>query len=71
MKNYIVHVKEVWDQPVRVEAENEEEAIVKVSNGKGPFSDIAEYDCDLDIDQWVVEEEPDPRLKHGVMSSSL
>jgi hypothetical protein len=54
---FIVTRKEVWDQGVRIEAKDEEEAIAKVANGEGDDVEaLFEYSRTLDPDTWNVEE---------------
>ena len=57
MKKYIVHVKEVWDQPVEIMAESKEEAIQKIADGEGEMLEKElDYSHSLDINDWWVEE---------------
>ena len=58
MKNFLVNVKEVWVQPVLVEAETKEEAIEAVAEGGGTYiEDRFRYSHTKDPDTWNVEEE--------------
>ncbi len=56
MSKFIVHVKEVWDQPVEVEAESKEHAISRVVEG---IAECKESECSysytLDSDEWTIE----------------
>jgi hypothetical protein len=57
-KTFLVSVREVHVQQFRVEAETENEALIKVSSGDGECLDNAlEYSHSLDTDTWTVEEE--------------
>ena len=54
-KTYVVDKREVWVQPVLIEAESKEEALKLVANGEGEYWDNSlEYSQDLSIDKWVV-----------------
>ena len=54
---YIVEVKEVWVQPVEVEASSPEEAKRKVQQGEGTaLEDRFEFSHTLDPEHWGVEE---------------
>ena len=56
MPQFIVTRKEVWDQGVRIEAKDEEEAIAKVANCGGKVvKGLFEYSRTLDPDTWNVE----------------
>jgi hypothetical protein len=60
MKTFIVHMREVHSVPVRVEAEDEAEAIEKVQDGEGDYLDIHNYDSYIETAHsatWTVEEE--------------
>lgn len=53
---YIVEVKEVWTQPVEVEASSPEEAKEKVQRGEGTvLEDRFEFSHTLDAEHWNVE----------------
>jgi hypothetical protein len=57
-QDYIVEVREVHIQQVRVRARTTVEAKRKVANGDGFFLDNAlEYAYSLDSDTWTVEKE--------------
>ena len=56
MKTYDVLVREVWVQPVSVEADSPHEAIRKVQEGDGEYTKSAEYSHTLDPETWTVEE---------------
>jgi len=52
---YIVEVREVWVQPVEVEASSEEEAKKKVQQGEGTaLEDRFEFSHTLDPEYWSV-----------------
>ena len=54
---YIVEVKEVWTQPVEIEASSSEEAKKKVQQGEGTvLEDRFEFSHTLDPEYWGVEE---------------
>ena len=53
---FIITVKEVWDQLVKVEAENKEDAIQAIKDGNGIYLDNPEYSRSLDSDGWTIEE---------------
>lgn len=56
MKKYIVHTREVWVQPVEIEAETAKEALERVHNAEGnAIEDRFEYSHMLD-ETWPVEE---------------
>lgn len=55
MPSYLVTVKEVWDQLVRVDANSEEDAIKRVRDGAGTYLENPEYSRTLDSDGWKVE----------------
>lgn len=58
MKKYVVNVREVHVQPVRIEATSKEEAIEKIVKGQGTtVDDGLEYSHTLDSEFWTVEEE--------------
>lgn len=51
----IVVKREVWIQPVAIEAESIEDGILKVREGKGKIlEDEFEYSHSLDPDTWAV-----------------
>jgi hypothetical protein len=53
---YIVHIQEVWDQPIEIEANSKEEAKQKVAEGEGiTLEKRFEYSYTLDINDWRVE----------------
>ncbi len=57
MPKYIVVVKEVWNQPVEVEADSPTEAKQKVLDGEGYIiEDWFEYSFCLGPETWAVEE---------------
>jgi len=56
MKTYYVLVREVWAQPVTVEADSPQEAIRKVQKGDGEYAKSAEYCHTLNPETWTVEE---------------
>jgi hypothetical protein len=56
LKNFIVTVKEIHKQRVRVQAENAEQARDFVQEGGGDYLDSEYYDT-LDPDQWTVAQE--------------
>lgn len=57
MKTFIIGVKEVHIQPVRVEADSREEAIKKVAEGEGEtLEELLEYDYTLEPDVWTAQE---------------
>lgn len=57
MPEFIVTRKEVWDQGVRVEAKDGEEAKRKVADCQGEVAEsLFEYNRTLDPDTWTVEE---------------
>ena len=54
---FIVEVREVWIQPVEMEAESEEKAIERVREGEGKsIEDGFEYSHTLSVDKWTVHE---------------
>ena len=54
---FIVEVREVWIQPVEIEAVSEKEAIEKVREGEGKsIEDGFEYSHTLSTDKWTVHE---------------
>lgn len=58
MKEYIVGVREVHVQQVKVKANNPKEAIRKVSEGEGLYLDNKiEYSHTLDPSTWDIEEQ--------------
>jgi len=59
-KKYIVYTREVYQQPVHIEAESEKEAIAKVEEGEGiAKEEELDYSYTLDSDEWHVEEVKD------------
>lgn len=59
MTKFIVEVREVHVQSMRVEAESAEEAIKKVVNGEGEIvENCMEYSHTLDSENWTVRQEP-------------
>lgn len=60
-ETYIVSVREVHVQQVKVEAASEDEAKTKVVEGEGEYlDDKLEYSHTLDKDLWTVEQRTDP-----------
>ena len=60
MPKYIVVVKEVWNQPVEVEADSPTEAKQKILDGEGyVVEDWFEYSFCLGPETWTVEETRD------------
>ena len=59
MPTYIVNVREVWIQPVQIEADTKEEALKKVLNGEGEYGiNALEYShTQDDSTDWEIEEE--------------
>lgn len=58
IKTFIVTKREVWHQPVQVEATSEKEAIEIAANGGGENMDsLFEYSHDLGAEHYTVEEE--------------
>jgi hypothetical protein len=58
LKTFIVYVREVHVQQVRIQAESKEEAVKKVEEGDGEFLNNAlEYSHSLEPETWTVEEE--------------
>ena len=58
LKTFLVSVREVHVQQVRIEAKSQSDAIVKVAGGKGEFIDNSlEFSHACDADTWTVEEE--------------
>jgi len=56
METYYVNIREVWIQPVEIEADSPEEALAMVSNGGGLYVDNGlEYSDTLDNDKWSVD----------------
>lgn len=54
-KKYLVEVREVWVQMVEIEAEYENEAIQKVSQGQGEqLEGCFEYSHTLDPEYWTI-----------------
>lgn len=58
MKTYIVTVREVWTQMVKVTVDGDEDiAKQAVRDGKGEYmDDTNEYSHNMDPDTWTVEE---------------
>jgi hypothetical protein len=57
MPKFIVSVREVWIQPVAVEAKDKGEAIALVSEGDGDYlEDQLEYSDTRDPIEWTVNE---------------
>jgi hypothetical protein len=54
-KTYIVAIREVHVQHIKVTASSQEEAIEKASEGKGDYRHL-EYNHTLSRDTWTVEE---------------
>ena len=60
MREFIVNVREVHIQMVRIGAKDKEEAKEKVVAGEGDYlDDTLEYSHTLDSDYWTVEEVKD------------
>ena len=59
MKTFIVYVREVWIQPVRVKADSKEAARMKVAFGDGdPIESLLEYShTPDDYHNWEVGEQ--------------
>ena len=58
LKTFIVTKREVWHQPVRVEAFNMTRAIEIAANGGGEnMDDLFEYSHDLGSEHYTAEEE--------------
>lgn len=57
MDSYLVEIREVWVQTIRVEnCNNKEEAIKRASVRDGDEVNF-EYSHDLDSDNWIIEKE--------------
>ena len=57
VKKFIVLTREVWIQPVEVEAESKEDAIKRVADVQGhPTEDAFGYSHLLGVDHWTVTE---------------
>lgn len=55
MKTYRVNVREVWIQPIEIEAKTKKRAIEKVEEGEGICLDsMLEYSYTLETDTWDV-----------------
>jgi hypothetical protein len=60
MPKFIVTKKEIWDQPVIVEAATEKEALEKVWKGEGEtMEESFEYSHTMDSASWSTEEAKD------------
>lgn len=58
MSEFIVYVREVWIQAVKIEAATKTDAIEMVANGEGETLDgELEYSHTLDTDTWEAEQE--------------
>ena len=58
MKKYIVCVREVWIQMLKVEAESDSEAIEIVERGGGKeIENMLEYSHTLDSEYWTVDKD--------------
>jgi len=58
MAKFIVYRKEVYQQPVHIEADTEKEAIKKVEDGEGETrEEELDYSYTLESDLWHVEKE--------------
>ena len=55
MSKFIVSVREIHIQPVEIEAENKEEAVMKVREGDGEYLNGGEFSEVLDPETWTVE----------------
>ncbi len=53
---FLVTIKEVHEQIVEIEADNEQQAVEQVAEGEGDYRDDTEYMYTLDPDEWTVEE---------------
>jgi len=57
MQRYTVLRREVWVQPVMIDAESPEEARTRVSNGAGEeLENHLEYSHVLPVENWSVED---------------
>lgn len=62
MPKFIVNVKEIHVQPIRVEAASKEDALLKAIDGDGDYLDIHNFDTcmeTLDSETWEVVTEDD------------
>lgn len=60
---YRITVKEVHNQEVWIEAENRDDAIMKVREAEGEdFDNGPQYDHTLDFEEWLAVEETDQRV---------
>lgn len=58
MPKFIVHIKEVWDRPITIEADSERDAILLVEWGQGKILEGEfEYSHTLESSAWEVEED--------------
>lgn len=56
MRSFIVNLREVHIQPVKIKAKNEQDAIKKVKQGQGDYLEgMLEYSHTLDSDTWTIE----------------
>ena len=57
MKEFIVFKREVWVQPMRILAEDEESAIIEVVRGGGEVAEDYdfEYSHDYNSENWTAE----------------
>jgi len=55
MPRYTITVKEVWYQPVEIEADSEEEALTRVEEGYGDTVENGfTYSHSLGSDEWLI-----------------
>ena len=60
---FIVTRYEVWEQPVEVEASDEDDALWRVSHDEGKvIDDLFAHSHDLSVNDWKVEESGELRL---------
>jgi hypothetical protein len=57
MTTYIVTKYEVWEQPVEIEADSEDDALYRVSHEEGRrIDDLFAFSHELSVNDWKVEE---------------
>jgi len=56
MPKFVVNTREVWIQPIAIEAKDVGEAIALVSEGDGDYLDQFEYSDTRDPVEWTVDE---------------
>jgi hypothetical protein len=64
-QTFYVDVKEVWSQTVEVQADTEQEAIEKVSDGEGNLlecSNCFQYDYTLNKKHWTISRKHDKNI---------